>query len=348
MREFLNEGGRALYTGKHAGTAHTSGNAQFYDPFENAACVGRRRPLPTGLRLGRRRERRARVLVRSGLVNQGLGSTRTGTRSTCSAWTTHSQAWSGASTAGQRREPGQRATRTSRRAASCLRTSTRSSRAGCPPGTTAPAGRSTRTRRLLRPLPDRGRVLQAPDEDGHAAAGKNLSFWTSYNTEPDWDFMFVEVHNVGQENWTTLPAPGRTTQSTGESCPEGWRELHPHLDHYQTLDETADVLSERQHAESRDLERRLRQLRGLGEVGRRPERLRGPANRGVDRLHQRLVLPGPGRVPRRRDDRRRDDRFRDDLGGWTVTGLRPGAPRMPTTTSASRARASPRGRRCHG
>ena len=26
-----------------------------------------------------------------------------------------------------------------------------------------------------------------------------------------------------------------TTQSTGESCPAGWRELHPQLDHYQTL-----------------------------------------------------------------------------------------------------------------
>jgi len=40
VREFLNEGGRALYTGQHAGTAHTSGNPQFYDPFENAACAG--------------------------------------------------------------------------------------------------------------------------------------------------------------------------------------------------------------------------------------------------------------------------------------------------------------------
>jgi hypothetical protein len=46
----------------------------------------------------------------------------------------------------------------------------------------------------------------------------------------------VEAHTVGQENLTTLPdLNGHTSQSTGESCAAGWRDLHPHLDHYQTL-----------------------------------------------------------------------------------------------------------------
>ena len=46
-----------------------------------------------------------------------------------------------------------------------------------------------------------------------------LSFFTSYDTEPDWDFMFVEAHTVGQDDWTTLPDQnGHTTQNTGESC----------------------------------------------------------------------------------------------------------------------------------
>jgi bacillopeptidase F (M6 metalloprotease family) len=69
----------------------------------------------------------------------------------------------------------------------------------------------------------------------------NLSFWTSYNTEIDWDFVFVEAHTVGQDDWTTLPdLNGHTSQSTGPndpdlaSCPAGWNELHPWLDHYQT------------------------------------------------------------------------------------------------------------------
>jgi hypothetical protein len=48
--------------------------------------------------------------------------------------------------------------------------------------------------------------------------------------------VFVEAHTVGQDDWTTLPdLNGHTSTSTGDSCPEGWRELHPFLDHFQTL-----------------------------------------------------------------------------------------------------------------
>jgi hypothetical protein len=74
------------------------------------------------------------------------------------------------------------------------------------------------------------------------ANGATMSFWTSYDTEADWDFMFVEAHTVGQDDWTTLPDQnGHTSQSTGPndpdlaSCPAGWiEELHPHLAHYET------------------------------------------------------------------------------------------------------------------
>jgi len=71
------------------------------------------------------------------------------------------------------------------------------------------------------------------------AGGATMSFWTSYDTELDWDHIFVEAHTVGQNDWTTLPDQnGHTTQATGESCKQensgGWRTLHPFLDHYQT------------------------------------------------------------------------------------------------------------------
>jgi hypothetical protein len=71
------------------------------------------------------------------------------------------------------------------------------------------------------------------------AGGATMSFWTSYDTEADWDHVFVEAHTVGQDNWTTLPdLNGHTSQATGESCKAsnsgGWRTLHPQLDHYQT------------------------------------------------------------------------------------------------------------------
>jgi hypothetical protein len=67
----------------------------------------------------------------------------------------------------------------------------------------------------------------------------DLSFWTSYDTEADWDFLTVEAHTAGGDDWTTLPdANGHTTQSTGESCKEensgGWRVIHPFTQHYQS------------------------------------------------------------------------------------------------------------------
>jgi hypothetical protein len=61
-----------------------------------------------------------------------------------------------------------------------------------------------------------------------------LSFWTSYNTEAEWDFLFVEAIDAAG-NRTTLPS-AFTTSSTGESCPAGWFELHPWLEEYQGAD----------------------------------------------------------------------------------------------------------------
>ncbi len=72
------------------------------------------------------------------------------------------------------------------------------------------------------------------------AGGGTLDFWTSYDTEGDWDYVFVEARTPGGDDWTTLPdLNGHTTQQTGASCAAGWRDLHPQLDHYQTYDEAA-------------------------------------------------------------------------------------------------------------
>nr|WP_286329180.1 M14 family zinc carboxypeptidase [Agromyces marinus] len=67
------------------------------------------------------------------------------------------------------------------------------------------------------------------------AGGATLSFWTSYDTEAHWDFLAVEAHTPGQDDWTTLPdLNGHTSQDTGDSCLSGWNVLHPQVDHYQT------------------------------------------------------------------------------------------------------------------
>ncbi len=74
------------------------------------------------------------------------------------------------------------------------------------------------------------REIEVPD------AGGTLSFWTSYDVEANWDQLFVEARTAGEDDWTTLPdLNGHTGTSPGDSCAAGWRELHPQLDHYQTL-----------------------------------------------------------------------------------------------------------------
>ena len=64
--------------------------------------------------------------------------------------------------------------------------------------------------------------------------------------------------------WVTLPeANEHTGTSTGDSCPEGWHELHPWLIQYQGAD-----------CAGTGLERGFRPVGRLDRVGVRPERLR--------------------------------------------------------------------------
>ena len=79
------------------------------------------------------------------------------------------------------------------------------------------------------------RLTRVVDLTG-ATSGR-LDFQTSYEVEADWDFLLVESHTVGADDWTTLPdANGHTTQNTGYSCLDGWVDLHPFVAHYQGAD----------------------------------------------------------------------------------------------------------------
>jgi hypothetical protein len=73
--------------------------------------------------------------------------------------------------------------------------------------------------------------------DLSSATTGQLHFFTSYETESNWDYLFVEAHEVGTDNWTTLPdINGHTDTDPGQSCPAGWiAQLHPFLAHYQTF-----------------------------------------------------------------------------------------------------------------
>ena len=69
------------------------------------------------------------------------------------------------------------------------------------------------------------------------ATSGSLSFQTSFEAESDYDYVLVEAHTVGADDWTTLPdANGHTSTSTGSSCTDGWVELHPFVAHYQGAD----------------------------------------------------------------------------------------------------------------
>ena len=249
IRDFMNEGGRVAYVGKNAGSAATTAVAQFYDPFENRDCAVTATSVAPF----------CRPLYGSGdgvndvleywfggaLVNVGAGAAFDDEGNFVNAFdvlgvddplTGLSWSFNGPDTA--ENQDGS------------LGPNSYITTSALMPADEYPQFNSWVAARYDRPGgpfdPHTGdfyvhsqiadvsykrlsRTVTVP------AGGGELSFWTSYNTEPEWDFLFVEAHTVGQDNWTTLPSPGDTTDDTGDSCPEGWHELHPFLEHYQTL-----------------------------------------------------------------------------------------------------------------
>ena len=245
VRDYLNEGGKVFYTGKNAGAQYAPALAtQFYDPFDNAQC----RANPAVLAL-------CRPLAGSGdgvndvleywfgasVLNFGVGLDENGDPFAISG--------EGAPLEGVTLTlNGADSAQNQDNANSFLTTS------GLLPVSDYPQFETTVAANYDRPggpfAPHTGdfyvyshiadvsykrlsHTINVP------AGGATMSFWTSYDTELDWDHLFVEAHTVGQNDWTTLPdANGHTSQATGESCKAensgGWRTLHPFLDHYQT------------------------------------------------------------------------------------------------------------------
>jgi len=86
-------------------------------------------------------------------------------------------------------------------------------------------------------LADQGWKRLARTVDLTGATTGSLQFRISHDTEIDWDFVVVEAHEVGSDQWTTLPdTNGHTSDLTGESCAAGWVEIHPFVEHYQGAD----------------------------------------------------------------------------------------------------------------
>ncbi len=249
MRAYMDEGGRVAYTGKRAGMQYTGvggvGN-QFYDPKDEAVC----RPLPPAPF-----DARQCLLLRGstqggdqiqdvlqywfGGMVQIAGDGQTGTTPFAvngigtpfdglAQWSLTSSAPSPFTS-------------------SFVTTSgvlpvdeypqfeSRASARWAKPG--GPFDPHTGSRYVYSQIADVS-YKRLTREIAVPPGGGDLTFWTSYDTEEHWDFLAVEARTAGGSDWTTLPdssATPHTSQDTGDSCPEGWFELHPFLEHYQTL-----------------------------------------------------------------------------------------------------------------
>jgi hypothetical protein len=248
IRQYLNQGGKLLYTGQWAGgTENGIGGAQLYDPVANQQCTGAPTPPPEVtarcLNWGDKNDF-LQYYLGAYLYVPGAGSDANGdpfaivgvdkpfAGPPASAWTL------GGGTGADNQ-----ATNASFLATSGILDpkaypqfdSWISAKWDRPGGPFAPHTGEFYVYSEIADITYKrlAHTVNVP------AGGATMSFWTSYDTEAAWDHVFVEAHTVGQDNWTTLPdLNGHTNQETGESCKAensgGWRTLHPHLDHYQT------------------------------------------------------------------------------------------------------------------
>ena len=120
-----------------------------------------------------------------------------------------------------------------------------------------------------------------------------LRFFTSYETEAAWDYLFVEAHEVGTDDVDHAAGRQRSHQRRHRpQLPGGLERVAPVARPLPDGRRTAC----RPAPPATGMRRRgLGRLRG---VGRRPERVRRQAGRAVDQLRLRLGDPGPRGVPR--------------------------------------------------
>jgi hypothetical protein len=241
-RAYLNEGGKLLYTGQWAGAVENgvAGN-QFFDPVANQRCVVGGVIVLARCQLISDKNDFLQYYLGAFIYNSDGGTDP----STFEPFPVDgvSDPYTGASWAFNGGDSAQNQVHT----ASFLTTSSILKPATYPQFTSdAPAVWATGTGGAFEPFDGAWYMYSQRADITYKrlmrtitvpAGGATLTFRTSYDTELDWDFVFVEAHTVGQDNWTTLPdLNGHTGNSTGESCPAGWFELHPWLERYQGSD----------------------------------------------------------------------------------------------------------------
>ena len=256
MRDFVNEGGRVMYTGQRAGLQYTTGlGTQLFDPFNNEQCASGSAVRARCLALSGSGDSQgdpleymfgAAIASRGGGADPNSGDLFDihGLSDPLSGLTL---SLNGADSADNQAE-----------ATSFIATGDflevtdpndsfpqfeSTPAAEYMSGIAGPFDPHTGSKFMWSDRADEGykrltRTISVP------AGGGSLSFWTSYNLELDFDYLIVEAHTVDQNDWTTLPDQNGHTSSdlsNDESCPGGWSDtsdsanvLHPFLAHYQT------------------------------------------------------------------------------------------------------------------
>ncbi len=229
-RAYLNEGGKLLYTGQWAGAvANGLAGGQYYDPVNDEACVVDGAPSPIFDRCAFFADKNDFLQYYLGafIYNSDAGTDADGNpfpvEGVSDPYTDMTWEFNGADSAQNQGHT-----------ASFITTSSLLPEAVYPQfASDAPAVWVTGASGAFEPFDgdwymysNRGdvsfkRLMRSIDLTGVAPEDTpTLRFQFSYDTEPDWDFVFVEAHTVGADDWTTLPdVNGHTTTSTGESCP---------------------------------------------------------------------------------------------------------------------------------
>jgi Zinc carboxypeptidase/Immune inhibitor A peptidase M6 len=241
MRQYLNDGGKLLYTGQWAGGLENGdAGTQYYDPVANEQCVVGGELVLDRCKLIADKNDFIQFYLGAYLYNSDAGTDDNGqplpVQGVSDPFTGASWLFNGPDSADNQAHTASFVT-----TSSLLKPDQYPQFAG-----TAPAN-FTGAAGAFEP-PDGSQYLYSQRADITykritrtidltGAASPTLSFKTSYSTEPAWDFVFVEAHTVGQDNWTTLPdANGHTSPDVGDSCGEGWHEIHPWLERYQGAD----------------------------------------------------------------------------------------------------------------
>jgi hypothetical protein len=249
LRSYLNEGGKLLYNGQYAGLQY-SANGYFFDPVDNAACFlvdENEEPVDPAV------DARCQFLPDDFLqyyLGAYIYAEDTGTdpetgdpfdlEGIADPYSGETWSFNGADSAGNQAHTASFLTTSSILPDDIYPQFASDARAAWASVAEAPYEPFDGSQYVYSQRANQSykRLTRTIDLTGVSAGdAPSLSFQISHDTEPGWDFLFVEAHAVGSDpdDWTTLPeANGHTSNETGDSCGAGWQELHPWLAHYQT------------------------------------------------------------------------------------------------------------------